>query len=103
MTEANDYTGGVDGASNAFASALPAFDNLHWHTAHGAAEVDFFGKSRILTDTVFRVTNGGFHFNPEAYPFEAFYVGSWGNVLPLSIADSGNLALRLNVCERGRR
>lgn len=48
MTEANDYSGGVDGASNAFASALPAFDNLHWHTAQGAAEVDFFGKAGFL-------------------------------------------------------
>ena len=30
LTEANDYLGGVPGASNAFASALWALDYLHW-------------------------------------------------------------------------
>ncbi len=35
MTEANDRIGGVEGASNTFASALWALDYLHWWAAHG--------------------------------------------------------------------
>lgn len=85
MTEANDYTGGVDGASNAFASALWALDYLHWHAAHGAAGVNFHNKSWIFTDTIYRAPDGSFHFNPKAYAFEAFNAGSQGRVLPVSV------------------
>ena len=91
MTEANDYTGGVDGASNAFASALWALDYLHWHAAHGAAGVNFHNKSWIFTDTVFRSPDGSFHFNPKAYAFEAFDVGSGGKVLPVSLSADDNV------------
>lgn len=93
MTEANDYTGGVAGASNAFASALWALDYLHWHAAHGAAGVNFHNKSWIFTDTVFRATDGSFQFNPKAYAFTAFNVSSRGRVLPVSIAGSENINL----------
>jgi hypothetical protein len=93
MTEANDYTGGVDGASNAFASALWALDYLHWHAARGAAGVNFHNKSWIFTDTVFRSADGTFHFNPKAYAFEAFDIGSRGRVLPASISNPDNANL----------
>lgn len=88
MTEANDYTGGVDGASNAFASALWALDYLHWHAVHGAAGVNFHNKSWIFTDTVYRAPDGIFHFNPKAYAFRAFDTGSRGRALPVSVASS---------------
>ncbi|HEX5284345.1 MAG TPA: hypothetical protein VFW30_09505 [Bryocella sp.] len=88
MTEANDYTGGVDGASNAFASALWALDYLHWHAAHGAAGVNFHNKSWIFTDTVYRSPDGTFHFNPKAYAFKAFNVGSQGQIDPVSISNN---------------
>jgi hypothetical protein len=91
MTEANDYTGGVDGASNAFASALWALDYLHWHAAHGAAGVNFHNKSWIFTDTVYRTPDGSFHFNPKAYAFEAFNAGSHGRVLPASVVGPDNI------------
>lgn len=93
MTEANDYTGGVDGASNAFASALWALDYLHWHAARGAAGVNFHNKSWIFTDTVFRSPDGIFHFNPKAYAFEAFNAGSRGRVLPVSVSNPDNANL----------
>lgn len=91
MTEANDYTGGVDGASNAFASALWALDYLHWHAAHGAAGVNFHNKSWIFTDTVYRAMDGTFHFNPKAYAFEAFDIGTQGRVLPVSVTSSDQI------------
>lgn len=87
LTEANDYTGGVDGASNAFASALWALDYLHWHAAHGAAGVNFHNRSWIYTDTVLRAPDGSFHLNPKAYALKAFDVGGHGRVLPVSVSN----------------
>lgn len=93
MTEANDYTGGVDGASNAFVSALWALDYLHWHAAHGAAGVNFHNKSWIFTDTVYRAPDGTFHFNPKAYAFKAFDIGSDGRSNPVSISNPDDVNL----------
>jgi hypothetical protein len=93
MTEANDYTGGVDGASNAFVSALWALDYLHWHAAHGAAGVNFHNKSWIFTDTIYRSPDGTFHFNPKAYAFKAFNVGSQGRVNSVSISTTEGVNL----------
>lgn len=93
MTEANDYTGGVDGASNAFASALWALDYLHWHAAHGAAGVNFHNKSWIFTDTIYRSPDGDFHFNPKAYAFKAFNIGSQGRVTPVTISNTEGVNL----------
>ncbi|HEV2575572.1 MAG TPA: hypothetical protein VGU25_00055 [Acidobacteriaceae bacterium] len=93
MTEANDYTGGVDGASNAFVSALWALDYLHWHAAHGAAGVNFHNKSWIFTDTIYRSADGTFHFNPKAYAFKAFDVGSRGRINPVSISNNEGVNL----------
>lgn len=93
MTEANDYTGGVDGASNAFASALWALDYLHWHAAHEAAGVNFHNKSWIYTDTIYRAPDGTFQFNPKAYAFEAFDLGSNGRVLPVNVQDPDGVNL----------
>ena len=44
FTEANDFTGGVTNASNAFASALWALDFMHWWAAHGASGINFHNK-----------------------------------------------------------
>lgn len=85
MTEANDHTGGVDGASNAFVSALWALDYLHWHAAHHAAGVNFHNKSWIFTDTIFRRPDGTYGFNPKAYAFRAFDLGSEGSTVPATV------------------
>lgn len=52
LTESNDFLGGVDGASNAFASALWALDYMHWWAAHGAAGVNFHNNQWLYTDTI---------------------------------------------------
>lgn len=85
MTEANDYTGGVDGASNAFASALWALDYLHWHAEHRAAGVNFHNKRWIYTDTVYLDGSGTLHINPKAYAIRAFDIGSHGFVAPVTM------------------
>jgi hypothetical protein len=81
MTECNDYTGGVDGASNAFASALWALDYMHWWAAHGCAGVNFHNKKWIYTDTIYRDAEGKFQINPKAYALKAFELGGCGHVI----------------------
>ena len=93
MTECNDYTGGVDGASNAYASALWALDYMHWHALHHAAGVNFHNKRWIFTDTIYLDRDGTFKINPKAYGFRAFALGSHGNVQPLTISNPQDVNL----------
>ena len=102
MTEANDYTGGVDGASNVFASALWALDYLHWHAAHHAAGVNFHNKRWILTDTVLPDRSGHFRFNPKAYAIKAFDIGGHGVPLPTSIENDTGVNLNAYPVRDGR-
>ena len=101
MTEANDYTGGVDGASNAFASALWALDYLHWHAAHHSAGIDFHNKRWIFTDTVFEDSSNTFQFNPKAYAIRAFDLASDGNAVPTTIENEGQINLTAYAVRHG--
>lgn len=93
LTECNDHTGGVDGASNAFVSALWALDYLHWHAAHGARGVNFHNKRWIYTCTMVQDGAGVFHLNPKAYGLKAFDLGSHGRVEPLDVTNREALNL----------
>ena len=81
MTECNDYTGGVDGASNAFASALWALDYMHWWAAHGCAGVNFHNKRWIYTDAIYLDSAGDLQTNPKACALKAFGLGSHGGII----------------------
>jgi hypothetical protein len=81
MTECNDYTGGVKGASDAFAAALWALDYMHWWAAHGCAGVNFHNRRQTVTDTIYWDGAGNFGINPKAYALKAFDLGSRGNVI----------------------
>lgn len=102
MTEANDYTGGVDGASNAYASALWALDYLHWHAAHHAVGVNFHNKRWIHTDTIFPDASGKFGFNPKAYAIKAFEIGGHGIPMPLSSSNTNDVNLTAYAVRNGR-
>ena len=80
LTEANDYLGGVPGASNGFASALWTLDFLHWWAAHGAAGVNFHNKQWLDTDTIVPdpAAPGRFAATPKGYGITAFSLGSAG-------------------------
>jgi hypothetical protein len=93
MTEANDYTGGIDGASNAYVSALWTLDYLHWHAEHGAVGINFHNKKWIFTDTVYVDSGGAYRFNPKAYGIRAFELGSEGNAIPVSVTDNPGVNL----------
>lgn len=93
MTECNDYTGGVDGASNAFSSALWALDYAHWHAAHGAIGLNFHNKRWIFTDTIYLAPTGEYQVNPKAYGLKAFSLGSHGRGAPVTITNSDDVNL----------
>jgi hypothetical protein len=108
MTELNDYLGGVQGASNGFASALWALDVMHWWALHGAAGVNFHNNQWIATDTVVPgnltsygagnklacITAGApaacnnFVINPKGYGIKAFDLGGHGYPLDLALQSS---------------
>jgi hypothetical protein len=93
LTESNDRVGGVDGASNAFASALWALDYMHWWAAHGCVGVNFHNNEWLKTDTVFLDTNGNYQLNPKAYGIKAFDLGSHGNVAAVAISNPDGINL----------
>lgn len=97
MTEANDYLGGIQGASNSFASALWALDYMHWWAEHGAAGVNFHNKQWILTDTIIPggmapcIICAAYQIRPKGYGIKAFNIGGHGYVEPLSLANPQGL------------
>ena len=95
LTEANDYLGGVPGASNGFASALWALDFLHWWAAHGAGGVNFHNKQWLDTDTIVPdpAAAGGYATTPKGYGIRAFTLGSAGQARPVQVGNPGGLNL----------
>jgi hypothetical protein len=95
LTESNDYLGGVQGASDAFASALWALDHLHWWAAHGAAGVNFHNRRGLFTATIVPdpAGGGGFVINPKGYGIKAFTLGSAGQVKPTQVHNPGGINL----------
>jgi hypothetical protein len=94
LTESNDYLVGVQGASNAFASALWALDHLHWWAAHGAAGVNFHNRRGLCTATIVPgPAGGGYVINPKGYGIKAFTLGSAGRVKPAQIHNPGGINL----------
>jgi hypothetical protein len=93
MTECNDYTGGVNGASNAFTSALWALDYMHWWAAHGCAGVNFHNNEWLDTDTVFLDAAGNLRLNPKAYGIKAFDLGGHGDVMSMEMSNPDKINL----------
>ncbi|HEV2328076.1 MAG TPA: glycosyl hydrolase family 79 C-terminal domain-containing protein [Verrucomicrobiae bacterium] len=93
FTEANEMTGGIEGASDSFAAALWALDFLHWWAAHGSSGVNFHNQGWIPTDTIFPDTQGNYEVHPKAYALKAFDVGGHGSVDPLGMANPDNVNL----------
>jgi len=93
LTESNDYLMGVQGASDAFASALWALDHLHWWAAHGAAGVNFHNRRGLFTATIVPdpAGGGGYAINPKGYGIKAFALGSAGQVMPVHIQNPGGI------------
>jgi hypothetical protein len=95
LTESNDYLGGVQGASDAYAAALWALDHLHWFAAHGAAGVNFHNRRGLATATIVPdpANPGGSTINPKGYGIKAFTLGSAGQVKPVQIQNANGINL----------
>jgi hypothetical protein len=95
LTESNDYLGGVQGASDAYAAALWALDHLHWFAAHGAAGVNFHNRRGLYTATIVPdpARGGGYVINPKGYGIKAFTLGSAGQVKPVRIQNPDGINL----------
>jgi len=96
LTESNDYLTGVDGASNAYASALWALDHLHWWAAHGATSVNFHNKQWLFTGTIVPDPAGpghGYAITPKGYGIKAFTLGSAGQVKPAQVENPNGVNL----------
>ena len=96
LTEVNDVTKGVPGASNAYASALWALDYLHWWALRSpeCAGMNFHNTKWLATGTIYRdPADGAFKPNPKAYATRAFALGSQGRVQPLTLSNPDHLNL----------
>jgi hypothetical protein len=91
LTESDDYTHGVSGASDAFASALWALDYMHWWAVHNARGVNFQNTEWLTTDTFHPDTSGNYQINPKAYGIKAFDMGSRGRVEPVILGNPNDL------------
>ena len=94
FTEANDhYSGGVTGASDAFAGALWALDFLHWWAEHGARGVDFHNTQWVVNDAITLDSNRRVMANPKGYGLKAFELGGYGTIEPVTLSNPDGLNL----------
>lgn len=87
MTEANDYLGGIDGASNAMSSALWALDYMHWQAVRGLIGINFHNNQWLKTCTIYLAPSGHLLVNPKAYAIKAFDLVSGGYTAPVIISN----------------
>lgn len=93
MTEANDYLGGIAGASNAMSSALWAMDYMHWQAVRGLAGINFHNNQWLKTCTIYMGPSGDFLANPKAFAIRAFDLISGGRVEPVAISNPNGVNL----------
>jgi hypothetical protein len=93
LTESDDYTHGVSGASDAFAAALWALDYAHWWAEHNARGINFQNTEWLTTDTFHPDSTGNYQINPKAYGIKAFDLGGHGRVEPADLGNPNNLDL----------
>jgi hypothetical protein len=93
LTEANDYLGGIAGASNAMASALWALDYMHWQAARGLTGINFHNNQWLKTCTIYLGPSGELLANPKAYAIKAFDLVSGGRTEPVEISNPNGVNL----------
>jgi hypothetical protein len=94
LSETNSlWYGGLEGASDSYASAMWSIDYLYWWAEHGAKGLNFHtgdragggDKSLPSRYTAF-VTNGaGYDVHPLSYGMKAFDLGGHGKLVPVSV------------------
>lgn len=93
MTEANDYLGGIAGASNAMSSALWALDYMHWQAVRGLSGINFHNNQWLKTCTIYMGLSGEYLANPKAHAIRAFDLVSGGYTEPVEISNPEDVNL----------
>lgn len=98
LSETNSFWyGGLDGASNAYASALWAIDYMYWWAERGNQGVNFHtgdkvGGTDIAAHYATFVTEGdGFDVRPLSYAMKMFNIGSKGRMFPVVVDENKSL------------
>ncbi|MDR2774687.1 MAG: hypothetical protein LBC19_08100 [Tannerella sp.] len=93
MTEANDYLGGIAGASNAMSSALWALDYMHWQAVRGLSGINFHNNQWLKTCTIYMGSSGEYLANPKAHAIRAFDLVSGGCTKPVEVSNPEDVNL----------
>src|ERR1700722_9162158 len=87
-------TGGVEGASDSYASALWSIDYLYWWAEHGSNGLNFHtgdragGGDRSLPSryAAFVTAGTGYDVRPLSYGMKVFDLGGHGRLVPVTVA-----------------
>ena len=98
LSETSNYWyGGLDGASNAYATALWAIDYMYWWAQRGNKGVNFHtgdkvGGTDIAAHYAVFVTEGDtLDIRPLSYAMELFDAGGHGQLIPVTLSDGKQL------------
>src|SRR5262249_46464605 len=95
-----NFTGGVEGASDTFVSALWALDYLHWWASHGADGINFHNRRWISNCVIYPAIIdsrgnapiiGEYLSHPIGYGLMAFALGGHGRVTPIKISNDKSI------------
>lgn len=112
FTEANPFTGALDGVSDSFASALWALDYLHWWAARGCRGVNFHNQQWGSNGTI-SYDGTSYAVLPIGYGIKAFDLGGRGesravnvsthplNLTAYAVAKGGDLYVTIINKEHG--
>ncbi len=101
ITECNDYSGGVDGASNGMASALWALDYMHWQIAkskhcvgvnfHCKQDSTLAGQFKTTSLIYFDTASSSYKAYPKACAIKAFNLANTGNrITSMTVSNPSN-------------
>jgi hypothetical protein len=93
LTESNCFSGGIDGGSNSFATALFALDYMHWWAAHNASGINFHTTQWRFNGTFRLDKDANVQINPMGYGIKAFSIGGQGKVESVKISNPDSLNL----------
>lgn len=94
LSETNSvWYGGLEGASDSYASALWGIDYMHWWAMHGAVGMNLHTGDRVgggdrsvpCRYATFVTGDDGFDIRPLSYAVKLFSLGAQGKMIPLAV------------------
>jgi hypothetical protein len=94
MTETNSlWYGGLEGASDSYASAIWSIEYMYWWAEHGAKGLNFHtgdragggDKSLPSRYTAFVTAGAGYDVHPLSYGMKVFDLGGRGRLIPVTV------------------